>query len=294
MISIVIPAFNEPGIRKAIEAILNQDIKEDYELIVSAPDGETESIVNSFKKSHSNIIYHKDERKGKVHALNEVFSICKGRIIIITDGDVYVSDGAINKITEAFDDNKVGCVSGRPVTLNSRNSMLGYWSHLLYDAAHNVRSNPLKKDFIETSGYLFAFLNNGIIKELPPDVAEDSITPYYFYKKGYAIRYVPAAEVYVKNPTNLKEFIKQRERTNASHNNLGHYAPDMPRVKTFWNEVRIGTFFALRYPKNIKEFAWTIALFFIRFYSWLLLFLNKLISNKAVYRDDWERIESTK
>jgi len=294
MISIIIPAFNEPGIKKAIDSILSQHIDEDYELIVSAPDEATENIVKFYKKKHRNIIYHKDKRKGKVHALNEVFKTCKGRIIIITDGDVFVADGAINHIINAFKDKKIGCVSGRPVTLNKKDNMLGYWSHLLYTAANNIRAHPIKEDFIETSGYLFAFLNNGIIKELPPDVAEDSITPYYFYKKGYAIKYVPGAEVYVKNPTNLNDFIKQRQRTNASHYMLKKYAPDMPCVKTFWNEIKIGTFFALGYPETFVEFIWTICLFFIRFYSWLLLFLDNLTQKKTVYRDDWERIESTK
>lgn len=294
MISIIIPAFNEPCIKKAIDSILNQSIKEDYELIVSAPDEETEKIIIMYRKTNKSVVYHKDKRKGKVHALNEVFKICRGRIIIITDGDVFISSNAINSIIDAFDDNNVGCVSGRPITLNKRDNMLGYWSHLLYDAAHKVRSNPLKQDFIETSGYLFAFLNNKVIKELPPDVAEDSITPYYFYKKGYAVRYVPEAEVYVKNPTNLGDFIKQRRRTNASHQKLSHYAPDMPRVKTFWNEIKIGTFFALKYSKNLREFIWTLSLFFIRFYSWFLLFADSIIPKKTIYRDDWERIESTK
>lgn len=294
MISIIIPAFNEPGIKKAIDSILNQNIKEDYELIVSAPDDRTEGIVRGYKKNNNSLFYHKDDRKGKVHALNEVFRICKGRIIIITDGDVFVSNNAVNSIIDVFDDRKVGCVSGRPITLNKRDTMLGYWSNLLYDAAHSVRLHPLKKDFIETSGYLFAFLNNGTIKNLPPDVAEDSITPYYFYKKGYAVKYAPKAEVYVKNPTNIRDFIKQRERTNASHYKLKLYAPDMPRVKTFWNEIKIGTFFALKYPRTFNEFVWTLLLFFIRFYSWALLFANSVIPKKTVYRDDWERIESTK
>jgi len=296
MLSIIIPAFKEPGIKKAIDSILNQKAKEDYELIISAPDEETESIVKEYQKKHKNVIFHKDKRKGKVHALNEAFQICKGRIIIVTDGDVYLNNAAINSIISAFKDKNVGCISGRPVTLNQRSNMIGYWSHLLYDAAHEISRLEWNKksNFIETSGYLFAFLNNGTVKELPPDVAEDSITPYYFYKKGYSIKYVPEAEVYVKNPTNLEDFIKQRKRTNASHNKLRYYAPDMPRVKTFWNEIKKGTFFALSYPKTLKEFIWTLFLFLIRFYTWILMFADKIIPKKIVYKDDWERIESTK
>ncbi len=294
MLSIIITAYKEPGIRKAVDSILNQTIKESYELIVSAPDEETANIINEYKKKHKNVIYHKDAGKGKVHALNEVFKICHGRIIVLTDGDVYLGGNSINFIVAAFKDKKVGCVSGKPVTLNTRDSMLGYFSHLLYDAAHKVRINPITPNFLEASGYLFAFLNNGIIKELPHDVAEDSITPYLFYRQGYFIKYVPEAVAHVKNPINVKDFIKQRKRTSASHNKLSYYAPDMPRVKTFWNEIKIGTLFALSYPKNIREFIWTLALFAVRFYMWLSLFIKNLKPNATVYRDDWERIESTK
>ncbi|MBS3095215.1 glycosyltransferase [Candidatus Woesearchaeota archaeon] len=295
MLSIVISAYKEPGISKAIESILSQKINESYELIIIAPDKETEKIVKSFQKQNKSIIYFKDQGKGKVNGLNEVFPACKGRVIILTDGDVYLGENSINSIINAFKDKSIGCISGRPVTLNQRTTMLGYWSHLLYDAAHKVRYGLSSNGkFLEASGYLFAFLNDGTIKTLPPDVAEDSITPYYFYKKGYSIGYVPEAKVYVKNPTNTKDFIKQRKRTNASHSKLSYYASDMPRVKTFWNEIRIGTFFALGYPMTFKEFVWTLALFFIRLYAWLSMFLDSITPKKTVYRDDWERIESTK
>src|SRR3989344_7301511 len=154
MLSIIITANKEPGIKQAIDSILNQTVKEKYELVVSAPDAETESIVKDYKKKHKNVIYHKDAGRGKVHALNEAFKICRGRIVILTDGDVCLGNNSINALVCAFDDKKVGCVSGRPVTLNPRDSMLGYFSHLLYDAAHRVRLNPITPGFIEASGYL--------------------------------------------------------------------------------------------------------------------------------------------
>ena len=51
MISIIITAFREPNVGIAIESFLNQNIKEKYELIVSAPDKETQNIVKKYKKA---------------------------------------------------------------------------------------------------------------------------------------------------------------------------------------------------------------------------------------------------
>ena len=294
MISIIINSFKEPHlIGKAIESILKNNIKEKYELIIAAPDKETASVIKNYAKKHKQIKYLKDEGKGKVNALNLIFKIARGKIIILTDGDVYVSDNSIQEILNEFEDESVGCVSGHPISTNNKNTMLGYFSHLLFDAgAHNIRKlRDGKNQFLECSGYLFAF-RNGVIKELPTDVAEDSITPYYFWKNDYKIRYAENALVYVKNPNSLKDFIKQRKRTIGSHAKLKKYAPDFPKVKSFFNEIRYGLIWALSYPTNLKEFIWTLLLFPIRFYTWFIYYTEHLF--KREYQDKWERIESTK
>ena len=56
MISIVITSFNEPiPVKRAIQAILDNKIKEKYELIVAAPDKETEEVVKQFSKKNKKI-----------------------------------------------------------------------------------------------------------------------------------------------------------------------------------------------------------------------------------------------
>ena len=295
MISIVITSFNEPQqVKNAIQAILKNKIKEKYELLVVAPDKSTENVVKEFKKINKQIFYFKDKGKGKSFALNSVFKILKGRIWIFTDGDVYVGDNSINDILEFFKDSKVGCIAGRPVSLNSKNNMLGYWSHLLFEAgAHKIRKELDKKsNFLECSGYLFAFRDN-ITKNIPLNVAEDTIIPYLSTKKGYKVRYCEKAFVYVRNPTNIRDFIKQKIRTSKAHESLEDYAPFFPKVKSFTNEVKKGTFAALSYPKNLKEFFWTVILFFVRLYVWAKVKWDEKIVGKK-YSDAWERIESTK
>jgi heptosyltransferase-2 len=69
-ISLVITAFKEPNIKKAIDCALNQKTIYDYEVIVSAPDEETIEIVIGYQKSHKKITFFKDPGKGKMFALN--------------------------------------------------------------------------------------------------------------------------------------------------------------------------------------------------------------------------------
>lgn len=294
MISIVITSFNEPEVKKAIEAVLRNNIKDKYELIVAAPDKETEDLVKELSKKNKRIKYFKDPGKGKSFALNVIFKLLKGDIWIFTDGDIFIDDNAINELVKVFEDKNVGCATGRPISTNPKNNMLGFWSHLLYDAgAHKIRKELNEKgQFLECSGYLFAFRNN-ITKNIPLNVAEDTIIPYLTMKKGYKIRYAEKALVYVKNPTTIREFINQRKRTAKAHETLEDYAPFFPKVKSFRNEIIKGTIPALKYPKTIKEYIWTLTLFITRLYIWIIVKWEDRIIKKR-YNDGWERIESTK
>lgn len=290
MISVIITSFKEPQVvGRAIEAVVKNKTKRKYELIVAAPDEPTAQVIKKYAKKDKRIKYFKDKGKGKVGALNELFAKVKSEILILTDGDVWISEHAIEDLVKALDDPKVGCVTGRPIAANDKNTMIGYWSHLLVDAgAHKIREKLNKENkFIECSGYLFAYKNK--IKKIPVDVAEDSIIPYLLWKQGYSIKYVPEAKVYVKYPNNLKDFVKQRVRTVKSHEKLKLYAPDFPTVKSFINELTKGPIEAIKYPRNIKEVIWTLCLFPIRLYIW---YKSKTAAKS--YQDNWERIESTK
>lgn len=296
-ITIVVTAFKEPRLENTLKSILKQKIKYPYKLLVAVPDKDSIELVKKYSKKYKQVELFKDPGKGKSFALNLIFDKLRkedSEIIILTDGDVVLKKDAINAIANTFKDPSVGCATGRVVSMNPRDDKLGFWSHLLADAgAHRMRKElDLKGRFLECSGYLFAFRNNGVINKIPLDVAEDAIIPYYFWKKGYKIRYVEKAIVYVKNPTNFEDWLKQRKRTAKAHETLVKYAPDFPRVKSFRNEA-IRVFWALQYPRNLREFIWTIQLIYARLYMWLAVFYETFIK-KEHYQDAWERVESTK
>ena len=179
--------------------------------------------------------------------------------------------------------------------------MYGYWSHFLCDVgAHEIsrKRRYHKGQFLETSGYLFAF-RNGIIKEIPTDVAEDTIIPYRIYNQGYMIGYAEDAKVYVKWPTNMKDWMKQKKRAADAHTKLTKYVKDFPKVKSFIGEILgglIGFGRIFSYPKNFKEFLWTLNLFPTRLIMWLSLYYD-LHFKKREYSDGWREnleVESTR
>ncbi len=291
---ILITAFKEPNISRAVESALNQETEYKYDVVLSAPDKPTLNIAEKYSKKHKNFKIIKDPGKGKSFALNFLFSKIDADILILTDGDVYMNKNALEEIMNIFLDEKIGCVSGRPVPQEQRNNKFGYWAHFLFDSAHKIRKNAFeKRNFLECSGYLFAFRKK-LINKIPLDVSEDTVIPYIFRQKGYDIGYAERAEVYVKNPNNLKDWIKQKTRTHKAHEKLYLYVDtkSIPRVKSFKTEAG-GIFWLLKYPRNFKEIFWTIELAFLRLHTWIKYFFETKLFRKK-YSDGWERVESTK
>tara|TARA_Y100000310_G_C20644454_1_gene795775 strand:- start:592 stop:1479 length:888 start_codon:yes stop_codon:yes gene_type:complete len=295
MISIIITSFKEPDtIGKAISSIIEQDIDHDYELIVSAPDMETLMVAKEYKERDPRIKLFKDPGKGKSYALNLIFKKLQGDVFILTDGDVYVSGRSINSIMEHFKDPNVGCVTGRPVPQEDKSDQYGYWANFLFDAAHELRSHLFENgNFLECSGYLWAFRNN-VVKDLPLDVAEDTVMPYFFFEKGYSIGYEVNAKVYVKNVDNWEDWLKQKIRTSKAHETLGNYVnlEVAEKTKSFSNESK-GLKYLFSYPKSGKEFYWTLKLIAARLNMWVRVFYDTKVKDEG-YTDAWDRVDSTK
>lgn len=296
MIDIIITSFKEPRtVGKAIEGFLNQKIDEKFQIFVSAPDKETISVARKYQKKYKNIEIFRDPGKGKSYALNLLIPKLKGRIIVLSDGDVFIKKKSLGFLVKTFENPEIGCATGRPVSIDNKKNILGYWSHLLCDAgAHEARLKRAKRrEFLECSGYLWAFRNK-IVKDFPLDVAEDTIVPYLFREKGYEVAYAPEAIVYVSFPKNLHDFVNQKKRTAKGHESLAKYfdMKKLPRTKSFINELKEG-YRALFYPRKFKEVLYTLLLFPIRLYIWILVFYHVRIKKKE-YRDAWERVESTK
>lgn len=304
MISIVITTKKESQtLPKAIEVILEQ-IQNDpnFELLVVGPDQETEEIT----KKYPAVKYLKDEDKGKPAALNLTFQKTRGEILILTDGDVYLEKNAIKNLLKYFQRDselcrsqgcysKIGAVTGCPVPTNSRKNIFGYWAHFLTNAADWTRRRKSKRnEYITCSGYLYAFRN--IVKEVPVDtLVEDGIVSQMVWQNSYKIAYAPEAKVYVKFPTNIQDWFRQKirstggyiQKVDARHKQL---IMKHDRMRGFREEVSSGFRLFFNYPKNLKEFFWTILLYSVRLYLWLLIFWKIKILKKR----PWERVESTK
>ncbi len=288
-VTILITAYREAAtIGRALEALLPQAAG--AEVIVICPDRETADAA----RAYPGVEVLQDPGRGKPAALNLGLERARGEIIVMTDGDVYVGEGALPALLAPFDDPQTGVVSGRPISRNPRSTLLGYWSHLLTDAgAHAERAQrDAAGEFFVASGYLYA-VRAGLVKHIPEDaLAEDAVVSHMVGEQGYRVRYAPEARVYVKYPTTYADWLKQKVRS------AGGYAQPVIarsplRMRSFWHEVAAGTGRALRYPRSLREFVWTLALFAARLHLWLRIFWQVRVRQRPL-SELWQRVESTK
>ncbi|MAT99945.1 MAG: hypothetical protein CL608_22625 [Anaerolineaceae bacterium] len=294
MISILITAYREAAtVGQAIKAFLPQ-MPAGSELLVVCPDGETTAVVRQYAQKYPHIRHIAEPtRRGKPAALNLGLQAAQGDIVVFSDGDVVIGDGALEQLLAPFSDKRVGAVTGRPFSNSPRSTMLGYWSHLLVEGAHQTRQKrDAAGEFLLCSGYLFA-ARREILPPIPEDaLAEDAVISHRIAEQGLRIRYAPKADVYVKYPTNYRDWLRQKVRS------AGGYAQSYVRNSPFSMrspklEAQQGTLLAVKFARSPRELWWTLCLFAARLHLWLLVFWQVRVRKRPL-TTLWQRVESTK
>jgi len=143
------------------------------------------------------------------------------------------------------------------------------------------------------SGYIMAIRNLDF--DIPRNVlSDDAYISYTLRNMGMDIAYAPKALCYVKYPTNLKDYYKQKVRSIGGFKQLkrmGVFKRDK-QSRSFLIELGY-FFFVFKYPKTFQEFVWSLLLFPIRFWTWIRIFWERRVLNKD-FKNTWVRIESTK
>jgi len=293
MLSVLITAFREAAtVGRAIEAFLAQ-LPAGAEMLVICPDPETAAVVDGYAARYAAVRRVADPQRGKPAALNVGLKAAQGDVVVLSDADVVAADGALAALLAPFEDPHVGAVSGHPLSVSPRDTMLGYWSHLLIEGIHQMRlARDRDGQFLACSGYLFAF-RRALVAHVPEDaLAEDAVISHLVADQGYRVRYAPQAHVFVKYPTTYRDWLRQKVRTSGGH--AQDYVRRSPlRTRSAWLEMLAGTRLALRYPRNPREFVWTLLLFVARLHMWLLAFVNVRLLRRSL-KDLWQRVETTK
>lgn len=268
-------------------------LPERAEIIVVCPDPQTTLVVDGYAEEGYPVRHVADPQRGKPTAVNAGLEVAAGDIVVLSDGDVVIAEDALEPLLAPFEASDVGAVTGRPVSRNPRDTPLGYWSHLLTDSIHRMRlTRDRNEQFLLCSGYLFAFRRD-LIDHVPEDaLAEDAVVSHRIAQQGYRIRYAPEARVRVRYPSTYTDWLRQKVRSAGGY--AQEYIRRSPfRMRSGWLELKTGARMALAYPRDLREFTWTLLLFAARLHLWLLVLIKVRILRRPL-GTLWKRVESTK
>lgn len=320
MITVILTSYKEPNtVGKAIESIADRSysgFEGEMQFIQISPDEATlsagKTTLDNLRKNNPKLSVEQitDPGRGKPIALNLGLKEAKGDIVIFTDGDVYFERGAVGKLVKKFEEHiNIGAVTGRPVSKDSRSKMMGYYGHLFADANHYRREIDLerahqegsklfvkKHKFFPMSGYIMAVKREFLPEALPEDVlVDDAYISYVVFNQGVRLAYEPEAIAYIKYPTHLNDYFKQKKRSTGGYIQLWKYpgiVNEETKSRSPWHELEM-VWFPFKYAKSVKEFVWSTFLIPIRGWLWLQVIFEQKILKKD-FAETWVRIESTK
>ncbi len=217
-VTIQIPVYNDPIVRRCIESCLRLDYPKDRYEIVVADDSdheETRRIVDSFKGKVK--VVRRRERKGfKAGALNNALKHSKGEIIVIFDADFRVPRSLLKRIVLPFKDKRVAAVQGKQKFMNVHQNYVSKFAGILQYIYYNVWV-PLQ-DFLGITfcgGTVLAIRKDVLLKLgkwNEKSLTEDADLTIKILKNGDKILYLEEVHATGEVPYRLRHFLRQQAR----------------------------------------------------------------------------------
>jgi cellulose synthase/poly-beta-1,6-N-acetylglucosamine synthase-like glycosyltransferase len=288
--SAIITAYKEEKTISNVIFSLQKQLPKNSEILVVAPDELTLLAAKKLSEKDKRIKLIRDPGKGKPTALNISFKKAKGKILILTDGDVLPAKNSVSFLLKHFENPKVGAVSGKVIYVIKKNSIFYEWAKLSEKVFDKMRKlQDRNNELWHPTGYLYA-IRRGLIKQIPSNaLADDAVIGYLIKSKGYLIKYEPRAKVYVKFPSTISDFIKQKSRTRAGILQLKKFFGFRGRKIT--NEISIGIKDLFKAYGIIKIHK-MLLIGLIYLISWLRAYW--FIFKEKKFEEIWQRIETTK
>ncbi len=217
-VTLFVSAFNEKD-------FLDQKVKNSKSLNypqekvtqIWVTDGSDDGTPDLLRQYDGVEVHHKDERAGKIAAMNRGMAFVKTPIVIFSDANTDLGVNSISEIVRLFRNPKVGCVSGeKRIYSKDMDNAAGagegmYWKY----------ESQLKKwdaelySVVGAAGELFA-----IRTELWQEVEKDTLLDDFMISlrvamSGYTIQYNPEAYAIETASANVKEELKRKIRISA-------------------------------------------------------------------------------
>ncbi len=217
-ITLFVSAFNEKDyLEQKVKNSKSLNYPQDKVTQIWVTDGSDDGTPDLLKKFEGVKVYHKDERAGKIAAMNRGMDFVKTPIVIFSDANTDLGKDSIREIVRLFRNPTVGCVSGeKRIYSKDADSAAGagegmYWKY----------ESQLKKwdaelySVVGAAGELFA-IRTALWQEVEKDtLLDDFMISLRVAMSGYTIQYNPEAYAIETASANVKEELKRKVRISA-------------------------------------------------------------------------------
>nr|NQU90022.1 glycosyltransferase family 2 protein [Bacteroidota bacterium] len=252
-VTLFVAAYNEKDyVDEKIKNSMSLEYPQEKVKHIWVTDGSDDGTPDILRKYEGVEVYHKDERAGKIAAMNRGLEFVKTPIVIFSDGNTMLGKESIRRIVNMFSNPKVGCVSGeKRIYQKDKDTAAGtegiYWKY----------ESTLKKwdaelySVVGAAGELFS-IRTELYQHVERDtLLDDFIVSLRVAKKGYTIQYDPEAYAIETSSANVKEELKRKIRIAAGG------IQSIVRLKELLNIFKYGTL-SFQYISH-RVLRWTLA-----------------------------------
>lgn len=213
----IVAAYNEEDF---IEEKINNSLqlnypKDKYQLWI-VTDGSNDRTPDLVSKYADVTLFHKDERMGKIHAVNRVMSEVNSSIVIYSDANTELNKDAIRNMVRHYNDPRVGCVAGEKRVRqdekdNSAASEGFYWKYESFLKKYDYQLYSV----VGAAGELFSIRTELFENVDPNTLIEDFVVSLKIAAKGYKTAYESEAYAMENSSENIEEESKRKVRIAA-------------------------------------------------------------------------------
>jgi hyaluronan synthase len=234
-VDVVITSYNEDAdsLRSCLESLVRQDY----------PGAVRVHVVDDFSRNRAELrplyaefggrpgwsILLPEENRGKRLAQDAAFHHCRGEVLVTIDSDTIVDPDAITEIVHAFEDERVGAVTGDVGVTNRRTNLLTRLIDMRYWVAFNQEraAQGSFRTVLCCSGPLAAYRRaalervwhryvNQTFRGVDCTYGDDRHLTNLVLGEGYDTLFLPFAHAITNAPEDLPSYLRQQLRWNKS------------------------------------------------------------------------------
>ncbi|MEP6710993.1 MAG: glycosyltransferase family 2 protein [Ferruginibacter sp.] len=219
LITLIVATYNEEDVieRKIRDCLLLNYPVNKLKLVFVA-DGSTDRTVEIIKKYPVIELLYKEEREGKVAAINRAMTVIKTDYVIFCDANTFLNQDCIKEIIKHYKDSNIGAVAGEKKVISTSQEINTagageglYWRYESF-------LKKLDSDFysvVGAAGELFS-VRTVLYEPVASNILlDDFIISMNICKKGYKVVYEPKAYAQEAPSLNMKDERKRKIRISA-------------------------------------------------------------------------------